>query len=812
MTDFLKDYLDKRRATVSAQAEGSETAELLGELNNNIGLVAVNTGDDANTSKKILGTIESQVAIEQQQAAVFSDFTLEQLAAFDEFSDLQRKQTRTLSRRLGQLNKTLSDILGGKLETSDKTLKEIASYLKPDTTHSKRSDDVVGKHPKDIRPEKENTPSAASSLFSSIGDLFSSGDGRKGRKGKGGKKTIGVPASPSAAGRTSSWWDKIKGKTGAAAGGIGEAEAGAAGKTGGLKGLWNKIPRGVKVAGLVGAGMAASSIYDTVTSDDPNVDKPKEVAKTVGSAVGGVGGWSAGAAAGAGLGALGGPAAPVTVPLGALIGGLAGAWGGSSLGEKAGDLGTDAVRGAGDLASDTSTAIHDAFKNSIIPGFNRVTSNFGHFADEFGITAQSMVGNLKKTFDDLGDSLGHGVSSAWNAAKSFARAPIETTKSAAKSVDSATGGWLRKGVDLVRGESKGLEKGRYTEEEQKAIAEARLNGEKFRGGSGLSEDQKTVIGQTAKKYGVDPNAMAAMAHIESGGNAKAVSATGATGMFQLTGGTAKQYGVKNRFDQTENTEAAAKLMRDNASALTKAGIEPTRENLYLAHQQGAGGAIQILNAANGKGQISPEVAKNMGLNYGNMDPKEYLAKNKAKVEEAYKIVTNGKKLGDESTMVAANTPTVGSKPEAKPIQVAKVEPSKGSGSKPAPLPMESKGTGQRPTPLAKANLEDAPKISTLTSVDKISKGSDVRPNQQVSSIENIYKEAERKVDASLPEEISSVRVANADQIGGQQKVQEPIVGAGIKTSNNSNSTVPTLDSIPVQLTDMGLVLLNIGHV
>jgi hypothetical protein len=70
----------------------------------------------------------------------------------------------------------------------------------------------------------------------------------------------------------------------------------------------------------------------------------------------------------------------------------------------------------------------------------------------------------------------------------------------------------------------------------------------------------------------------------------------AGGLFQFIDGTARQYGLKNKFDPVEATDAAARLARDNATALRNAlGRDPTAGELYLAHQQGAGGAIKLLS-------------------------------------------------------------------------------------------------------------------------------------------------------------------------------------------------------------------------
>lgn len=114
----------------------------------------------------------------------------------------------------------------------------------------------------------------------------------------------------------------------------------------------------------------------------------------------------------------------------------------------------------------------------------------------------------------------------------------------------------------------------------------------------------------------------AVMDIESGGVADAVSPTGATGLFQFTKGTGKQYGLITkdgrdlRKDPHANLQAAQQLAKDNAAHLRKNGIPITPANLYLAHQQGAGGAVEILKAARDGREVSAGVRRNMNLNNG----------------------------------------------------------------------------------------------------------------------------------------------------------------------------------------------------
>ena len=106
-----------------------------------------------------------------------------------------------------------------------------------------------------------------------------------------------------------------------------------------------------------------------------------------------------------------------------------------------------------------------------------------------------------------------------------------------------------------------------------------------------------VVTGAANQYGVDPTTLLREGQIESGLNPNAHNAaSGAAGAFQFVPSTARQYGLDNPYDPVASADAAARLLRDNQSYLTKAlGRDPTGGELYLAHQQGAGGAAKLLS-------------------------------------------------------------------------------------------------------------------------------------------------------------------------------------------------------------------------
>ena len=113
----------------------------------------------------------------------------------------------------------------------------------------------------------------------------------------------------------------------------------------------------------------------------------------------------------------------------------------------------------------------------------------------------------------------------------------------------------------------------------------------------IAPDISAIITGAAQRYGIDPRLMLGVAQIESGGNPAAKNPnSSAGGLFQFIDSTAKGYGLANRYDAGQASDAAARLMLDNKAYLTKAlGREPTAGELYLAHQQGAGGAAKLLS-------------------------------------------------------------------------------------------------------------------------------------------------------------------------------------------------------------------------
>ncbi|MBM7047582.1 hypothetical protein [Rhizobium lusitanum] len=96
-------------------------------------------------------------------------------------------------------------------------------------------------------------------------------------------------------------------------------------------------------------------------------------------------------------------------------------------------------------------------------------------------------------------------------------------------------------------------------------------------------------------YGLPTGYLNRTAYIESSFNPNANNGI-SKGEFQFTNATAGQYGLKNPFDPLASADAAARLAVDNQKFLAHGlGREPTAGELYLAHQQGAAGALNLLS-------------------------------------------------------------------------------------------------------------------------------------------------------------------------------------------------------------------------
>lgn len=71
-----------------------------------------------------------------------------------------------------------------------------------------------------------------------------------------------------------------------------------------------------------------------------------------------------------------------------------------------------------------------------------------------------------------------------------------------------------------------------------------------------------IIRSMAQKYDVDPELIHSIIRAESNYDSRAVSPKGAVGLMQLMPDTAKEYGVKDRYNPLENIEGGVKYLKE----------------------------------------------------------------------------------------------------------------------------------------------------------------------------------------------------------------------------------------------------------
>ncbi len=110
-----------------------------------------------------------------------------------------------------------------------------------------------------------------------------------------------------------------------------------------------------------------------------------------------------------------------------------------------------------------------------------------------------------------------------------------------------------------------------------------------------SAPANTMFSQIEQRNGLPAGYLARTMQIESGGRNLGPNSAGAEGYFQFVPSTAARMGVNPR-DLNSSADGAGRLAAESARYLrTGLGRDPTGAELYLAHQQGAGGAMKLLS-------------------------------------------------------------------------------------------------------------------------------------------------------------------------------------------------------------------------
>lgn len=145
--------------------------------------------------------------------------------------------------------------------------------------------------------------------------------------------------------------------------------------------------------------------------------------------------------------------------------------------------------------------------------------------------------------------------------------------------------------------------------------------------SNLKPEQKETVQQfrplwdsLEEQYNLPERWLEVVAFIESSYNPQAIGVTNADakGFFQFTPITLIDY-PHDPFNPEQNSEAAARYASNNKRFLERSlGREPNPFELYLAHQQGAKGAFQLLTAP--PSVLAADVRNRSAISGQNLDP------------------------------------------------------------------------------------------------------------------------------------------------------------------------------------------------
>lgn len=145
------------------------------------------------------------------------------------------------------------------------------------------------------------------------------------------------------------------------------------------------------------------------------------------------------------------------------------------------------------------------------------------------------------------------------------------------------------------------------------------------------DDLQGWMKDAASQFGVSTSYLATTAQIESGTNPNAAGG----GLFQFRGAAMTDVGLSNPLDPKASTFGAAQLAATNTAYLSNTlGRAPSDWEVYLAHQQGAAGATNILQ---NPGQYASSGVSNF---LGNINVGEFKQLTGVDVNNPAQVATN----------------------------------------------------------------------------------------------------------------------------------------------------------------------------
>lgn len=604
-------------------------------------------------------------------------------------------------------------------------------------------------------------------------------------------------------------------------------------------GVMGKLGTGVKVLGTVGAvASAAQSLYDAApkmgTVLDSNEDTSKRVAAGAHLAIQG---------AGTGIGAiLGGP---MGAAIGAQVGDVV-AEKVSEMGQSLADeidlygaihdkdgivnqtkeslksvmatiTGTDVGKAMGVAAAvamapfseESRKALKQDWEQKILPAFDSrfdsVLNGLGNYAGALKIAGANIYSGLKGAGSEAVDGL---KAAGKQIADGYSKDGVSGALKAVSGTASTVAQGLGRGYDRAKeGVSSAGAAIRYgVEKGTKNELDLALGFSGSKGIKGFNDSQtKAYAGNVMKT--------------ESGGKLGIVNSHGFSGQYQFGADALSDQGIIDK-DKLKAAKKAAgknwykdklhtKFMEDDSNWKNEGGRKAFLENKTLQDDTFVNYTNKNIESGFRSGALTAKSTPQEIAAYakaahlkGTGGANDYFLRGKDSADaNGMKVSTYAKGAADSMMSLAARVDgekskgVLGAGPKAKAMSA---------------VPSDTKALASVPKEDLKTKIAqmNSPQLTTAGGSKGISHSqvaTTLAPNAAPKA--NAVAQQMQTVQKGTPAEVQTVRVSNPP---AEAPASSPTIIAG--GGGGGQSTQPSLDQIPMQINDMGLVLLNIGHV
>jgi hypothetical protein len=255
-----------------------------------------------------------------------------------------------------------------------------------------------------------------------------------------------------------------------------------------------------------------------------------------------------------------------------------------------------------------------------------------------------------------------------------------------------------------------------------------------------AEERAALYTRLEQQYDLPEGYLARVRAIESSDGTRLFNRNSrAAGPFQFIPRTATAMGLRDPYDEVASAEAAARLAADNARALRRRGFEVDAPTLYLAHQQGATGAVSLLQ---GNRPAVDIVGRNAVLwNAGN--------ENMTGPEFAGRVL-------DHFRGVPAQPPQAAAPAEPPPIpRIGAVPPPQQQTAAPAaqaPMPIPFPPPPAPPVPAARQRRADDPSVMRDVIAGLEMQGSGAGQPSPIERHLQMVQQGQRRYATAMPEQ------------------------------------------------------------